>query len=59
MSYQNAGIVYVYDASENKVFEYVENHFGRRKMIEKKMKIKFIDSGMNRVGYLNNMRMRG
>ena len=46
-------------SAENRVLEYIENRSGRRKMIEKKMEIKFIDSGMNRVGDKNNIRMRG
>lgn len=59
MSYQNAGMAYAYDSSENRVLEYIENRSGRRKMIEKKMEIKFIDSGMNCVGDKNNIKMRG
>lgn len=59
MSYQNAGVVYEYDAAENRVEESVASCSGMIRVVEKKMGIKFTDSSMNRVGDLNNIRMRG
>ena len=58
-SYQNAGVVYEYDAAENRVEESVASCSGMIRVVEKKMGIKFTDSSMNRVGDLNNIRMRG
>lgn len=59
MSYQNAGIVLAYDSAENKVLEYVENHSGRKKIIEKKIGIAYLSNSINCVGDMNNIRMRG
>ena len=59
MSYQNTGVVYEYDAAENRVEESVASCSGMIRVVEKKMGIKFTDSSMNRVGDLNNIRMRG
>ncbi|MDD6083252.1 MAG: hypothetical protein PUB89_10520 [Oscillospiraceae bacterium] len=43
MSYQNAGVVYEYDASENRAEESVASCSGMIRVVEKKMGIKFTD----------------
>ena len=62
MSYQNAGIVNMYDAMENIVKEAAVNGINVRKLINKKIQITYINDinvNLEYVGNMNNIRLKG